>query len=93
MNNDFVSIRGKSLPRRMVLQGIASLLGGLLRLALLLPPRTLPAHGAGDTWAVLSIRLAVPDQTGWAKRAWRTAYYQWHGVQLRLPYPFAQHAN
>ena len=28
MNNDFVSIRGKSLPRRMVLQGIASLLGG-----------------------------------------------------------------
>ena len=28
MNNDFVSIRGISLPRRMVLQGIASLLGG-----------------------------------------------------------------
>ena len=28
MNNDFVSIRGKPLPRRKVLQGIASLLGG-----------------------------------------------------------------
>jgi catechol 1,2-dioxygenase len=28
MNNDFVLISGKSLPRRMVLQGIASLLGG-----------------------------------------------------------------
>ena len=28
MNHDFVSIRSKSLPRRMVLQGIATLLGG-----------------------------------------------------------------
>src|SRR5215510_16380444 len=28
MNNDFVSIRDKSLPRRMVLQGIALLIGG-----------------------------------------------------------------
>ena len=28
MKHDFVSIRGRSLPRRMVLQGIASLLGG-----------------------------------------------------------------
>ena len=28
MNNDFVSIRGIALPRRMVLQGLASLLGG-----------------------------------------------------------------
>ncbi len=28
MNNDFVEIRGQSLPRRMVLQGVASLLGG-----------------------------------------------------------------
>jgi catechol 1,2-dioxygenase len=28
MNHDFVSIRGTSLPRRMVLQGMASLLGG-----------------------------------------------------------------
>jgi catechol 1,2-dioxygenase len=28
MNNDFASIRGLSLPRRIVLQGIASLLGG-----------------------------------------------------------------
>jgi catechol 1,2-dioxygenase len=28
MNNDFVSIRSKVLPRRMVLQGIASFLGG-----------------------------------------------------------------
>src|SRR6516165_533498 len=27
MNNDFVEIRGRSLPRRMVLQGVASLLG------------------------------------------------------------------
>ena len=27
MNNDFVEIRGQSLPRRMVLQGVASLLG------------------------------------------------------------------
>ena len=27
MNNDFVNIRGVSLPRRMVLQGVASLLG------------------------------------------------------------------
>ena len=27
MNNDFVSISGKFLPRRMVLQGIASLFG------------------------------------------------------------------
>ena len=33
MNSDFVSIRGLSLPRRMVLQGITSLLGGALRLA------------------------------------------------------------
>ena len=30
MNHDFVSIRGKRLPRRMVLQGIASLLGGAI---------------------------------------------------------------
>jgi len=30
MNNDFVSISGKFLPRRMVLQGIASLFGGAL---------------------------------------------------------------
>jgi catechol 1,2-dioxygenase len=30
MNRDFVSIRGLSLPRRMVLQGIASLVGGAL---------------------------------------------------------------
>ena len=28
MNSDLVSIRGLSLPRRLVLQGIASLLGG-----------------------------------------------------------------
>jgi catechol 1,2-dioxygenase len=27
MNNDFIEIRGRSLPRRMVLQGVASLLG------------------------------------------------------------------
>jgi len=30
MNSDFVSIGGKFLPRRMVLQGIASLFGGAL---------------------------------------------------------------
>jgi catechol 1,2-dioxygenase len=30
MNHDFVPICGNSLPRRMVLQGIASLLGGVL---------------------------------------------------------------
>src|SRR5690348_15891619 len=28
MNTDFMSMRGFSMPRRMVLQGIASLLGG-----------------------------------------------------------------
>jgi len=31
MNNDFVSIRGLTLPRRMILQGTASLLGCALR--------------------------------------------------------------
>jgi catechol 1,2-dioxygenase len=30
MNNDFVSIRGKWLPRRIVLQGVASVFGGAL---------------------------------------------------------------
>jgi catechol 1,2-dioxygenase len=30
MNNDFVSIRGKLLPRRIVLQGVASVFGGAL---------------------------------------------------------------
>ena len=63
----------------------------LLRLALLLPPRTLASSRSGRSLGrSIRFRLAVPDQTGWAKRAWRTAYYQWHGVQLRLPYPFAQ---
>lgn len=32
MNNDFVSIRGLTLPRRMILQGAASLLVQLGRL-------------------------------------------------------------
>ena len=42
----------------------------LLRLALLLPPRTLASSGAGDTWAVLSIgspfqtKLAGPNEPG-----------------------------
>jgi hypothetical protein len=31
MNNDFVSIRGLTLPRRMILQGAASLLGCALK--------------------------------------------------------------
>ncbi len=36
MNNDFVSIRGLTMPRRMILQGAASLLGCVHRNACLL---------------------------------------------------------
>ena len=70
MNNDFVSIRGKSLPRRMVLQGIASLLGGAFAPSAFAATATLPVHGAGDTWAVLSFgspfqtKLAGPNEPG-----------------------------
>jgi catechol 1,2-dioxygenase len=51
MNNDFVSVRGLSVPRRVVLQGLASVLGGAF---------TPSAFAA----AAKSCRLTEPDIIG-----------------------------
>ncbi len=51
MNNDFVSVRGLSVPRRVVLQGLASVLGGAV---------TPSAFAA----AAKSCRLTEPDIIG-----------------------------
>ena len=83
MNNDFVLIRGRPLPRRMVVQGIASLLGGAFAPAAFavtakschLTEREIlgPFYRFG---APYQTKLAGPNEPG------ERLTINWHGVQL-----------
>ena len=94
MNNDFVSISGKFLPRRMVLQGIASLFGGALAPGAFAATENNCQLTEGDIIGPF-YRFGAPFQTklGWSKRARRTPFCERHGLQFRLPEPLAQYAN